>query len=143
LYTELLFKINRERSLMKTLLQLVIISLLMAIAAPAYSASVSHIFKCEQDDDASQADLMAVASKILAAAKGVEGGKNLRMSMHLPLAGANGSTDFALILTLPSAAEWGTFSDNYAGSAAAAFNGEWDELAACPDSSLIKSVEVE
>ena len=127
---------------MKTLGRLIIFSLLMAIAAPAYSSAVSHIFRCEQDDDASQADLMAVASKFLAAAKGVEGGKNLKMSLHLPLAGANGTTDFALVLTLPTAAEWGTFSDNYEGSAPSAFNEEWDELAACPDSTLIKSVEV-
>lgn len=128
---------------MRTFIYFMIVSILLAVAAPAYSASVSHTFKCEQDDDATEQALIALASKFLKAAKGVKGGENMMVSLHFPLAGTNGATDFAFVLTVPTATEWGTFADNFPGSAAEALNGEWDELAACPDSTLIRSVKVE
>ena len=128
---------------MRTIVQLVIIFLLMAVATPAYSSTVSQFFKCEQDDDATEAALFATVSKWLKAAKTVEGGKDLTASLHFPIAAAMGETDFSLVITAPSAAAWGTFVDNYPGSVAQALDVEWDELAACPDSALIRSVKVE
>ena len=47
---------------MKTTLRLIAFSLMMLIAIPAFSASFSTIFKCEQDDDATPAALEAVAN---------------------------------------------------------------------------------
>ena len=128
---------------MKLLIKLVIVSMLMAIAAPAYSGSVSQFFKCEQDDDASEKDLIDSVSKWLAIAKTTKGGENFRASLHFPIAAAMGETDFSLVISAPSAAEWGTFIDNTGGSEFDAVNAEFDELAACPDSALIKSVAVE
>ena len=127
---------------MKTIIRLVLVTMLMAIAAPAYSGSVSQFFKCEQDDDASEQDLINVVSKWLNAAKKVEGGANLRASLHFPIAAAMGETDFSFVLTAPSASEWGVFVDHTGGPEIVAINAEWDELAACPDSALIRSVEV-
>ena len=54
---------------MKTIIRLVIVSLMMVIAAPAYSESFSTFLKCEQDDEASSQDLQAVASKPVAYAE--------------------------------------------------------------------------
>ena len=133
---------RNEEYAVKIIIRLVFVSVLMAIAAPAYSGSVSQFFRCEQDDDASEQDLINIVSKWLNEAKKVKGGENLRASLHFPIAAAMGETDFSFVLTAPSATEWGTFVDNVGGSEIAEINAEWDELAACPDSALIRSVEV-
>jgi len=62
--------------------------------------------------------------------------------LHFPVAGAS-ETDFAFVLNVPPASEWGIFVDNYKGSAAQQLDVEWDELAVCPDSSLIRSIRIE
>jgi len=127
---------------MKTIIRLVIVSLMMVIAAPAYSESFSTFLKCEQDDDASSQDLQAVASKWLKAAKQMKGGDKLEVYLHFPVVAQMGETDFAFVLVAPSLAEWGVFMDGYEGSAAQGFDKEWDELAACPNSALFRSVKI-
>ena len=127
---------------MKTIIRLVIVSLMMVIAAPAYSESFSTFLKCEQDDEASSQDLQAVASKWLKAAKQMKGGDKLEVYLHFPIVAQMGETDFAFVLVAPSLAEWGVFMDGYEGSAAQSHDAEWDELAACPDSALFRSVKI-
>ena len=46
---------------MKNIIRLVIFSLVMVIAASAYTDSVTTFLKCEQDDDATAENLGAVA----------------------------------------------------------------------------------
>ena len=127
---------------MKTIIRLVVVSLMMVIAAPAYSESFSTFLKCEQDDEASSQDLQAVASKWLKAAKQMKGGDKLEVYLHFPVVAQMGETDFAFVLVAPSLAEWGVFMDGYPGSAAQSFDKEWDELAACPDSALFRSIKI-
>ena len=127
---------------MKTIIRLVVVSLMMVIAAPAYSESFSTFLKCEQDDEASSQDLQAVASKWLKAAKQMKGGDKLEVYLHFPVVAQMGETDFAFVLVAPSLAEWGVFMDGYEGSAAQAHDKEWDELASCPNSALFRSVKI-
>ena len=127
---------------MKTVIRLALVTLMMAIAAPAYSDSFSMFLKCEQDDDATPQALQAVASKWLKAANSMKGGENIKVFLNFPVVAAMGDTDLALVIVTPSLAEWGVFMDGYEGSAAQQLDTEWDELAACPDSALMKSVQV-
>lgn len=127
---------------MKTVIRLALVTLMMAIAAPAYSDSFSMFLKCEQDDDATPQALEAVASKWLKAANSMKGGENIKVFLNFPVVAAMGDTDLALVIVTPSLAEWGVFMDGYEGSAAQQLDTEWDELAACPDSALMKSVQV-
>jgi len=117
--------------------------MLMILTAPAFSAPVSHFLKCEQDDDASRKDLETLASKWLKAAKKIKGGENLEAYLHFPVVAQMGKTDFALVLVAPSIKEWGEFADGYEGSAEVQkLDKEWDELAACPNSALWKTIKV-
>ena len=65
---------------MKIFARTILVSLLLIIAAPAYSNSglqAIQIFVCEFNDDATADQVMAMASTWLKAAKGMKGGKNL------------------------------------------------------------------
>ena len=127
---------------MKTAINVLLISVLMMFAAPVWSDSVAHFLTCEQDDDASQADLVALASKWLKLANSMKGGENIKVHLQFPIIAQMNQADFAVVITAPSLAEWGTFMDGYATSDLGGVDEEWDELAACPDSAMFKSVSV-
>ena len=128
---------------MKKIMRLMLVPMLMILAAPAYSAPVSMFLRCEQDDEASRKDLETIASKWLKAAKGMKGGENLEIYLHFPVVAHLPDTDFVLVLKTPSIKEWGIFFDGYEGSEAQKLDKEWDELTACPNSALWKTVKVE
>jgi hypothetical protein len=128
---------------MKKFVGFMLVAVFMLVATPVYSASVSQFFKCEQDDDASNHDLEAFASKWRKAVTATEEGKHINVFLFYPVAAAMGETDFWFVVTAPTLTDWATFSDSYAGSEASKMDGEWDELAACPDSALWRSVKVE
>ena len=128
---------------MKKLMRLMLVPMLMILSAPAYSSDpVSMFLKCSQDDAASRKGLETTASKWLKAAKGMKGGENLEVYLHFPIVAQMGEYDFAFVLVAPSIMEWGLFLDGYQGSEAAKIDKEWDELAACPDSALWKTIKV-
>ena len=94
------------------------------------------------DDDLTEADLESNASKWLAAAKTVKGGENLKAFLHYPVAAKlQEGTDMVFVIVAPSIAEWGTFWDNYKGSAPAKLDQANPDVA-CPDSFLFEAVEV-
>ena len=126
---------------MKTIIRLAIISILMLIAAPAWSGSAVMVYTCEQDDDASEADVNAAAAAWLEAAKGMKGGENLEVFVMFPMAVTMGESDFLFIVTAPSFGEWGTFMDGYEASAAADSDKKYADVADCPDSALWESVK--
>lgn len=67
---------------MKNFFRLMIIAVLMLVAAPAFSATqmqAVQIFMCQQDDEASSADILAISKTWLDAAKKMKGGKNLQV----------------------------------------------------------------
>jgi len=126
---------------MQTMIKLAIISILMLIAAPAWSGSAVMVYTCEQDDDASEADVNAAAAAWLAAAKGMKGGENLEVSVLFPMAATMGESDFLFVVSAPTFAEWGAFMDGYEGSAAADSDKKYADVADCPDSALWESVK--
>ena len=127
---------------MNTIIRLIIVSILMIVAAPAYSAKVVQVFSCEQDDDATEEALEAQALKWLKAARQMKGGAQLEVYLNYPWAAQMDENDFLFVLIAPSLEEWGVFFDNYKGSAAAQVDQGSNDLAACPDSSLWESVEI-
>ena len=132
---------------MNTIMRLVLVSMLMIIAAPAYSASgllTIQIFNCTFNDDATPDQVMAMASGWLKAAKGMKGGENMDAYIRFPVAeGTDGEGDFRFVITTPSFEEWGAFTDAYEGSAAAKVDEEFENRADCPDSTLWEGLKIQ
>ncbi len=126
---------------MNLIMRLMIVSIMMMVAAPAWSASAVAVYTCEQDDDASEADVNAAAAEWLKAAKTMKGGENLEVYVMFPMAVTMGESDFLFIVKAPSFAEWGTFMDGYEGSAVADSDKKHADVADCPDSALWELVK--
>jgi len=127
---------------MNTIIRLMLVSMLMIVAAPAFSDIAAQVFVCEQDDAASDEAVEAMASEWLKAARGMKGGDQLKVYLRFPLAVQMGEKDFEFIIEAPSYEAWGMFWDGYQGSAAEAVDDKFDDLADCPDSSLWELVRV-
>ena len=125
---------------MKTVIRLILVSILMMIVAPAWSASAVAVYTCEQNDSASEADVKGAAEEWLAAANGMKGGENISVLVMFPVAVSMGESDFLFVVSAPSLAEWGAFMDAYEGSAAANVDKKFNDIADCPDSALWESV---
>ena len=128
---------------MKTVVGLMLVFMLMILAAPAYSAEVVQIYNCEQDEDATDGDIKAVAAEWLKAAKKMKGGERLEVHVRHPIVGHMGENDFSFILIAPSLEEWSVFTSGYKGSALEEIDDKLDELCDCPDSSLWEIEKVE
>jgi len=126
---------------MKTLIHLIIISLLMVVAAPVYAEAI-QIFNCEYEGDATEDDVNAMAGKWLAAAKTLKGGKNLRIYIRYPVAASVNDVDFKFVLTTPDFAEWGAFTDAYEMSKLEEIDDELEKIATCGDASLWEGGEL-
>mgnify|MGYP000007621752 CR=1 FL=1 len=129
---------------MKTMIRLIIISLLMMVAAPAWSADAAmQYFKCEQHEEATDEQLEELASAWLKAAKTMKGGENLKAYLNFPVVAQMGEYDFFFVVVAPSLAEWGQFMAGYSGSPAEKVDDDFGDLADCPDSVLFEGVKVE
>jgi hypothetical protein len=127
---------------MKILVKLVLISMLLIFAAPAYSAVAVQMWKCEIDDDASEQDIKTQAAKWLKAAKTMKGGERLEAYVYFPVAANNmGDTDIIFTVVAPSFEEWGKFWDGYAGSPADELDAQ-NDMVVCPDSAVWESVKI-
>ena len=130
---------------MKNFFRLLIVAVLMLIAAPAFSASQMHavqIFMCQQDEEASSADIMAVSKTWLDAAKKVKGGENLQVYVRFPIAAQMGEHDFKFIIAAPNFEEWGAFTDAYEASEVAKVDKQFAEYADCTDAMLWEGIEI-
>ena len=132
---------------MKTFARSILVSLLLIIAAPAYSASgpqAIQIFVCEFNEEATGEQMFAMASAWLKAARGMPGGKEMDAFIRYPIAeGPLGEGDFRFVIAFPTFADWGAFTDAYEGSAAAKVDDEMDNLADCGDSTMWEGQFVE
>lgn len=126
---------------MRKLFGLILISMLMMVAIPAWSSTAVAVYTCEQDDSASEADISAAATAWLKAANGMKGGENIQAFVMFPVAVTMGESDFLFVVSAPSLAEWGAFMDGYEGSAVADEDKKFASLADCPDSALWESVK--
>ena len=129
---------------MKTLLGLVLVAVLMIGVAPAYSGDAVQMWRCEMDDDASEAQVRARAQDWLKAAKELPGGENLQAFVLFPIAvNAMGEIDVMFVVVAPSFEEWGKFWDAYADSPANAIDELNKDDVVCPDSVLWESFKME
>lgn len=127
---------------MKSIMRLMFISILMMVAAPAWSDAALHIVTCQQDDELTDEKLEAVSAEWLKAAKTVKGGENLELRLNFPVAAKAGEIDVAIMLIAPSFAEWGEFMDNYAGSAAEDADAKQQDGLDCANGTLWESFQV-
>ena len=128
---------------MKSIMQFMFISMLMMVAAPAWSDAALHIITCQQDDELTDEKLEAFSAEWLKAAKTVKGGENLELRLNFPVAAKAGEIDVAIMVIAPSFAEWGAFMDNYAGSAAEDADSNSQEGLDCANGTLWESLKVE
>ena len=121
---------------MKTLVGLMLIFMLMILAAPAHYFEVVQIYNCEQNEDATDGDVKAVAAEWLKAAKKMRGGERIEVYVRHPIVGHMGERDFTFVLRAPSLEQWSMFMSGYKDSALEEIDDKLDELCDCPDSSL-------
>ena len=120
---------------MKTLIQIMAITMLMIFAAPAYSEAI-QIFNCEYEGEATEDDVMDMSSKWLKAAKTLKGGENIQIAIRFPVAASVEDIDFKFVIVTPTMAEWGAFTDAYELSALEEVDDELFKVANCGESSL-------
>jgi len=127
---------------MKKFMLLMFVSMLMAVAAPAWSDPALHSLTCEQDEETSDEQIEAISEEWFKAAKTVKGGENMTFYLNFPVAAKTGEVDVALILIFPSFAEFGSFTDNYPGSAAEVIDDKYKDDLDCGNGTLWESVLV-
>ena len=130
---------------MKIFTRSIVVSLFLIIAAPAYSESLEaiQIFRCEfNDENTSEDDVVDLAVVWLEAAKKTKGGKNMTLAVRFPVAvGVSGVADFTWVISVPTFAEWGEFTDAYEGSAVSKVDDQlFDNLADCGQSSMWEGI---
>jgi len=118
-----------------------LISMLMVIASPAHSEAI-QIFNCEYLEDATEDDVLAMATKWLKAAKTLKGGENIRIYIRHPVAASVDDIDFKFVLASPDFAEWGAFTDAYDLSILQEIDDELDKVVDCDDASLWEGGEI-
>ena len=129
---------------MNTTVRLMLVFMLMFVAAPAYAAEATQMWKCELDGDISEEEVIANAGEWLKAARTMKGGERLEAYVYFPVAvNAIGEADVWFVVTAPSFEEWGKFWDNYAGSPAEEVDKRNQEKVICPDSAVWESIKVE
>ncbi len=129
---------------MNTLVRLMLVCILMLIAAPAYAAEATQMWKCEMNEDTTEEEVIAIAQEWLKAARKMEGGERLEAQVLFPVAvNAIGNVDVFFIVSAPSFEEWGKFWDNYIISPdGAEANKRHQEKVVCPDSALWESIKI-
>jgi len=133
---------KEKDDVMRIFTSLIIVSILMMVATPAWTDEAMHIVLCEQGDGVTDDQVEQMATKWFAAAKGVKGGENLVMRLNFPVAAKAGEIDVAMMLLTPNFSEWGAFMDNYPNSPAEDVDDEFEEFLDCGDGSLWESVAV-
>ena len=129
---------------MKILSRSLLVSLLLIIAAPAFSAtkmSAVQIYICYFNDDATAADLFEVTKKWIKAARNTDGGKNIDVAIRFPIAtGSDAKGHFRFVTVFPTFAEMGEFRDAYEGSKVEEVDLQLNDIADCGNSSVWEGI---
>jgi hypothetical protein len=128
---------------MNTKIRWMVLSVLMLVAAPAWSDDVRHVYHCVQEHAASDKALKAIASEWLEAAREMKGGENIRVNVHFPVAADVGDVDFLFVVIAPTFEEMGLFLHAYEGSPLEEIDDRFEKLANCPNSALWDSISVD
>ena len=125
---------------MKTFSRSVLVSLLLIIAAPAFSdtkMSAIQIFVCEFNGDATADQLLEVTADWIKAARNTKGGKEIDVAIRFPIAeGDEAEGDFRFVIVFPSFSAWGAFTDAYEGSKVEGVDQQLNEIADCGQSTM-------
>jgi hypothetical protein len=125
---------------MKTFSRSVLVSLLLIIAAPAFSETrmqAIQIFVCDLNGDATADQLLEVTAAWVKAARNTKGGKDIEVAIRYPIAeGGDAPGDFRFVIVLPSFSAWGAFTDAYEGSEVEGVDEQLYELADCGKSTI-------
>ena len=122
---------------------LILGSMLMIKAAPAYAAEAMQMWRCEMEGDTTEAEVITMAQEWVKAAKSMAGGKGIEANVYFPVAvNAIGQIDVLFVVVAPSFVEWGKFWDNYSGSPANEVEERNRKKIVCPDSALWESVKI-
>lgn len=114
----------------------------MIAAAPAYSGEAMQIWRCEIEEGATEKSLKEHASKWLASAKKLNGGKDLKAAVSFPIAvNATGEVDMLFTVVAPNFEAWGKFWDAYGDSELAVMDSK-NELVVCPNSIIWETFSV-
>ena len=132
---------EREEIVIKQAVRFVLFSMLMIMAAPAYSSTAAHVFKCEEGKDATEEKIEAAASEWLKAARSMKGGAKFEAYIYYPSAANLQNGDLLFVVVAPSHADWGTFWDNYKDSPAEKVDAANRAGVVCPDSNLFEVVK--
>ena len=127
----------------KTLLVSVTTSILFLFTGPATADSILHIWSCKLHDGKTPADVEAVSSAWLKAAKSMDGGEDLKVYLEYPIAANVSYGHFNFVLIAADTKTWGLFNNEYDDSPARKADDDWFEVASCSKSSIWESVEIE
>ena len=144
---------------MKSITRL-ILSLLIAVGAPAYSRAadatseeevapsqfeVVQIWSCEMSDGTSEQEVEAIAADWLKAVRQMPGGAAVKMRVFFPaVASGAGNVDFYFVLNAPSFTDWGKIWDAYQDDSAAAKSDDLNRgKVICADSQLWEAHAIE
>jgi hypothetical protein len=133
---------------MKIFTSSILVSLLLIIAAPAYSERLQaiQIFRCDfKDETTSENDVVDLAAAWLKAAKETKGGENMSLAVRFPIAvGVAGVADFTWVISVPTFAEWGQFTDAYDSSAVSKVDDQlFADFADCGQSTMWEGIMIE
>ena len=144
---------------MKSITRL-IVSLLIAIGAPAYLGAadatseqeaapsqfeVVQIWSCEMSDGTSEQEVEAIAADWLKAVRQMPGGEAVKMRVFFPaVASGSGNVDFYFVMNAPSFTDWGKIWDAYQDDSAAAKSDDLNQgKVTCADSQLWEAHAIE
>jgi hypothetical protein len=134
---------------MRTLTRSILASLLLIMATPAYSSETEQmmqVFRCdfnsELDPDDEEDKVVELAAAWLKAAKKMKGGANMELAIRFPIAvGVGVEGDFTWVISTPTFAEWGDFTDAYDGSPAEQVDDKlFNDLADCGQATIWEAV---
>ena len=118
-------------------------SVMFLLTAPAFADSIVQIWDCKLNDGKTGEDLAAVSSAWLKAAKSMEGGDAIQVSLEFPVAAPAGDGRFNFVMIIADTKTWGVFNNDYSDSPAGEADEAWGEVATCSGSSLWASVDIE
>lgn len=120
--------------------------LIAAVLAGSFTlanADVVQVWKCQMNEGKTGAELDAASSAWMAAAKAHPGGEGIEAYHNFPIAAQAGDGAFLFVVIQSDFEAWGKATEAYPGSAVAAADEAWSEVATCSGSSLWASEQVE
>ena len=113
-------------------------------AAPVAANDFEHVWSCALKPDKTLGDARAVARTWLEAARSMNGGEQLQVSIRYPIIVGESENRFDFVVRAPSLAVWGAFYDKYDdGTPVADADAKFADVASCSGSTMWESIGVQ